>query len=187
MGLSDAQADNTFRHLEMEQQKELMRMRYETEMARQRAELARIDLEMKRDRERLRPMEERIQLLPLQQQHPALMDPLEPIHYDPRYLIVSQLVTPCVSSELSLCSGGFAIFWDFVLGLSETYSQVNLMTVTFSRSGRRSRHRGLPPAHCMAPLQYIPVPGHVAVMALKQSFPGLAVDVTVNLMVLFNS
>ena len=58
-GLKNPQVDTSMYHLEIEKQKELMRMKYETEMARQKAEMARIELEMKRDRERLRPTEGR--------------------------------------------------------------------------------------------------------------------------------
>ena len=80
-GLKNPQGDTSMYHLEIEKQKELMRMKYETEMARQKAEMARIELEMKRDRERLRPTEGRTELIP---QHTAVAARLEPSPYDPR-------------------------------------------------------------------------------------------------------
>jgi hypothetical protein len=72
-----------------------------------------------------------------------------------------------------LISGGFAIFWDFVVGLSKSYSKVNLVTATISKSGRKSQSRGLPLTHCSAPVEPISIPGNIAMMALKQSYPRL--------------
>jgi hypothetical protein len=133
--------------LEIDQQKELLRMKYETELARQKAEMVRIELEMKQDQERLRAAG-KAEPIP---QHVAVIDRLEPSPYDPR--------------------GGFAIFWDFVVGLSKSYSKVNLVTATISKSGRKSQSRGLPLTHCSAPVEPISIPGNIAMMALKQSYP----------------
>ena len=59
------------------------------------------------------------------------------------------------------------------MGPSASYSKVNLVTATISKSGRKSHSKGLPLAHCSAPVEPITIPGNVAVMALKQSYPRL--------------